>query len=120
MIIPHEGFLVYCKNEDGEFERIGKFEDSIEDENHVSLKYELFSGFEPMTLNMRIMITEDQKAKLIGFKNAACLSRAIRRRKRKIEKQRRERLKNTKFYANECDKREKGVDNYTCRDSRIL
>lgn len=52
-----------------------------------------FDPFADCSFSCKVTISEDAKAQLMGFKNANCMSRYIRRMKRKKEQERRWRLK---------------------------
>ena len=52
-----------------------------------------FDPYADFSFSCKATISEDAKAQIMGFRNANCLSRHIRRMKRKKEQERRRRLK---------------------------
>lgn len=56
-------------------------------------EYDVMMAGDYSDFDFNVEITDENKAHLFGFKNANCMRRAVRRRKRWEEKKRREKLK---------------------------
>lgn len=97
MIGPHGGYYadapVFCSTKNREFEPLSLTATTIEPDENSEWEY-TFDPYADCSFNCKVTVSEDAKAKIMGFRNANCLSRYIRRMKRKKEQERRRRLKN--------------------------
>ena len=97
MIGPHGGYYAYapvfCSTKNGELEPLSLTATTFEPDENAEWEY-AFGPYADYSFSCKATISEDAKSQLFGFKNANCMSRYIRRMKRKKEQERRRRLKN--------------------------
>ena len=96
MIGPHGGYYAYApvfySTKNGEFEPLSLTATTFEPDENAEWEY-TFDPYADCSFSCKATISEDEKAQIMGFRNANCLSRHIRRMKRKKEQERRRRLK---------------------------
>ena len=83
---------VFYSTKNGEFEPLSLTATAFIPDDNADAEY-TFDPFTDWSFSCKATVSEDAKAQIMGFRNANCLSRHIRRMKRKKEQERRKRLK---------------------------